>query len=375
MQNIERSIDVGVEGCLAGFTSENISNSLSSPETSTDRTSLRSIFCSHIFNSNPVFLSFIFKELLELMESPVGEEPVLFSSVPCVSYPLQIFQDNYSIFPCIFNQSLANAVVDITHKPFLLARDLLKVSSGRASAFALQPTAKFNITLFNPESFFAINKPVLTCGNQIVYSPVNPYDVSCFIGRSEVPFNRNHKPEFSVFAENKVAFFNIPVNIFLKILRNFKVYLQSSIKGKKVCSALFKENVTTPLIIMDTGPLKFRSFSFILNSTFNRDASIFIGNYCKLCRELEFLPNIVINKLMHTKAIAILMLIATFNNFILSLRHIIHCFEQNISLFCCFVENCLYSFQHSNRCERELLKPSPQFLPPTSKWVSLEVLI
>ena len=79
MQDIGSGVEVGMENNSTRLADEGRALPLSSIQIPTDEACSGSILSPDEFNGNSRFLSLVNKELFQLVESPVGKQPILFS--------------------------------------------------------------------------------------------------------------------------------------------------------------------------------------------------------------------------------------------------------------------------------------------------------
>ena len=199
MQDIGSSVEVGVEDNPTRLADEGRALPLTFDAVPTFGAGLGCISGSNEFHGNAKFFSLVEKELFQLVECPIGEEPILFSSVPCFSDTFKIFQDDNSILSCAIYQTPADNMVAVSHKTLLLSPDYRQMSCGGTSAFALQPASQSDVFSFDRKSVRAIYDPTIGGSYDIVNTPINSDGVSFFIGIVSHTTNSSNSL-FSIFS-------------------------------------------------------------------------------------------------------------------------------------------------------------------------------
>jgi len=368
MQDIGSGIEVGVENNSTCFTDEGRALSLPLINIPTDGACSGRILCSDKLDSNTSFFSLIEKELLQLIESPIGEQPILLSSMSCFPNAIKFLQNDYSVFSYAIYQSSADNMVDITHKPLLLLLDFGKMPISRTSVFALQSASQTDISILDRKNVRAIVQPAIRCGYKIIDASVYPKHLSLFAGCDSRFFYGNHQPKASIPASDKIAFLDIPIGIFLEVFGDGECELDSTFLSEKTCRSFGQVYGTTSFIIMDGCSREFRlSASFLPQCSLDRSTGTFIGHYCKLGRKTETFPENWVVDMVHPEGIGFLMLIAGRNSEILSLRHQSHIIIKYGSLLRSFFNKRLDGFHHIDYILFTRIKKNaetPQFLPP-----------
>ena len=347
MQNILGSIEVGMENNSTSLTIEDRALPLPFIQIPAYRACSGSVLSPDKLNSDTSFFSLITKKLLQLIKSPVGEKPILLSPVPCFSDSVEFLQNNDSILSYTINQSSADNVVDITHKPLLSASHLTKMSLGRTSAFALQPASQTDIFLLDRKNMIAIIEPSIRSSYKIIDAPVHTKDFSSSVGFDSRLLYGNHKMESSIPAFHKITFLDVPINIFLEILWNRNDEPDSAFFGQKAGNPFVHVNSATPFVIMDGSSKEFRLFPLLSECSFDRGTGIFVGDYCKLSRKIESFPKNWIIDMVHSEGVGFLMFITGRNSEILSFGHLNHIFIKYGSLLRSFFNNRLNGFHHN----------------------------
>ena len=346
MQDIDGSIKIGMEHNSTCLTNEGRAFPLPSIAIPANRTCFGGIFGSDEFYGNTTLSSLIRKKLLQLIESPVGEKPVLFSSVSGFPNALEFLQNNYSVFSYTVHQLPAEAVVHIPHKPLLFAPHFGQMPLRGTSAFALQFTSQPDIFLFDGKNMIAIVNPAIGSCYKITDASIYSKNLSFFIGKYSWLLHRNHKTEFSIPASDKIAFFGIPIKIFFEIFRDGKPKLDPAILSQKAGNSPVQIDCAASFVIMDRRSREFWLLSSFVQGSLDRSAGIFVGNNRKLGRKTEFLTKNRIVDVMHSEGVGFFMPITGRNYKVLGFGHA----EQSIikigSLLRSFINKRLDSFHY-----------------------------
>jgi len=347
MQDIDGSIEICMENNATCLTNEGRTLSLTFIAMPADGACSGSVFSSDKLNSNTNLLSFVGQELLQLTESPIGEEPVLLSPMSGFPDAIKFLQNDYSVFSYTIYQSSADDMVHISHKPLLPASHLVKVSTGRMSAFALQPASQTGIFFLDGKNVRTIIQPAIGGGDKVIDAPVYPKHISLFAGYDSRFFYGNHQSEPSIPAFDKIAFFDVPISIFSEIFRDEECELNSTFFSEKTCSSFDQIDSATSFVIMDESSRKFwLPAHFLSECSLDSSTGIFIGDYCKLGRKTETFPENWVVDMVHPECVGFIVFIAGRNREILSLSHQNNIFIKYGSLLRSFFNDCLNSFHH-----------------------------
>jgi hypothetical protein len=134
-------------------------------------TTLASMFGIDMFNTLTKSFSFIGEELLELPESPSTQELIETPTIAFASSDTQFLNDK----ELFITQSylLADAVVDISHKPLFSSSKSFEMPLCGTSAFALQLRFEPLIFTFDSTNLSAVEKLSFTCDYWIDNASVN----------------------------------------------------------------------------------------------------------------------------------------------------------------------------------------------------------
>lgn len=236
-----------------------------------------------------LFNSFIFYETSQLVESPVGKQPVNCPSSSSVSYSLQVFHNNN--ISCIYfaDNTYTDFMIDTPHKPFLSAFKLFEMLLGRLGAFGLEFTPqslKFCNLAFNSfkKLFFR------SCG-KIVYPKINPYDFVIRSTNTRIDFLDNSNiQEYFFPGFGKSGASDVPIFIGLKIvIRNIENLFDSAIdSGKRALTGPVKR-IGTFIILNGQFFGKINLSVFASSLGFNGKFDCFATKLGRKLRELSYL--------------------------------------------------------------------------------------
>ena len=382
MENIDGSIEVGVENNSTTFASEGRASALAPIDVSADRAGSASILGSYELDCDSIIISFIDKKLLQLKEAPIGEEPILLTLMPSFPDSLELLKDNDSIFAYAVYQSPADAMVDITHKPLLFLPSLGQMPRRRTSAFAVQPASEIYISLFDIKSLKTVIEPTIGGSYNICDASVYSEEFAVALGLDCWSFYGNHQSEFSIPASDKIAFFGSPAQVSSEVFRNGERELDSSFHCKDIGNSFRQIECYTPSIVMDGCSKELgMPTPALMQSGLDRSASILVCDNSKLGRELESLTQGGIIEMMHTESVGLLMLVAGFNSKILGFCHNSKIIIENGSLCRSILNNCLERSHHiSILCSQGYIRFAEdnallQFLLWLKPEVSLQVIL
>jgi hypothetical protein len=346
MQDILGSVEVGVENNSTCLASEDRALPLSFSQTSANGAGLGCVLGWNSLDSNTNLKTLISEELLQLVERPVRELPILASPVLCIPDSVQFLQDDYSILSCTNYQFTADAVVDITHETSLPATHLFEMPLGRVSAFACQSTTKTNITILDFPDMLAVHKPAIGSRYQIVYASVYSDCTTSLVRESIWLLHCYHQPEFSISAFDEIAFLSVPISIFTEILADAQFDFDTTIKSEDADNTLLKVDCATPFVIVDGLPRELGLASFSSDRSLDRSTGIFVGTDSQLCWQPKVLSEIGIRQVMHSEGVAFLGIIAGINDIVLSFGHSIESIIKTTPLSGIFKKYSLNSFHH-----------------------------
>jgi len=367
MQDILGSVEVGVENNSTCLASKDRALPLPFSQASADGACLGCVLGWNELNSNTRFFSFIDKELLQLIERPVRELPVLFMPMLCIPDTVQLLQDDYSVLSCTTYQFLADAVIDITHETSLPASHLCEMPLGRTSAFACQSTPKTNIMVFDFPDMLAVHNPAIGSGYQIVDSSIYSDCTTSLIGESIGLLYGYHQPEFSISAFDEVAFLGFPVFIPSEIFADAQFNFDTTIKGEDADDTLLKVDCATPLVVVDGLPRELRFASFTSDGCLDGSAGILVCADSQLCRKTEVLSEIGIRQVMHRERVALLGIVAGINDIVLCFGHSTESVIKTSPLWEVLKECRLNGFHHITiSCSQGIKRTAEESaIPPT----------
>jgi len=172
------------------------------------------------FNSNNFYslsFSFVLDEKLQLVETPITQNPIKFSAFSLFSYSFKIFH-HYFVSVEIGNNTFTYIMVYPCHKPFFTTAKLFKESLSTSCAFGLKFRTQIPELSFDLFDFRGIIKPAIRTDGEVIYSEVNAQNSRLQATvqlRGINLFGECENEETSTFFVNhKQTFLNIPSKIF-----------------------------------------------------------------------------------------------------------------------------------------------------------------
>ena len=375
MSDVIGSIQISMEGSPTCFTSEYRTYTLPSFAVATDRTGLGGISWVDKFNSYRGFFGLVADKLLKLIERPVGEKPILGSSMFGCSDTVQFFQNNYSVFSCVCDNSLGETMVDICHEPFLPSAHLNEMFFCGMGAYALQPCSQSNVFLFDSPYLPTLNDYTVTGSDKRINTSVYSNNPPIFVGWSYWRLDGNEQTEMTVFRNGKIRLPDIPRIKPLEVSRNPKRNFKTTIQRQETNRWLFETNRATSLVIVDRSPVEFRVSSFLANGGLDSSASVFYRRNRQLRRKIVIGTEVVVGLLLDAERVAILKLVAFICDMCLRVAIGTHCVFQLLMLDGRWIQNQLNCLQHESIIQRRYLKVcgrsiNRRFLPRMNSWAS-----
>lgn len=293
--DIAGSVNVAVEHKPAVITAIPYSFPVGFSDNATRTTRLTGVPRVDVFNNLSKSLSFIFKEIPELPETPITQEFVEPLSVLLLSPDIQLLQDKK--VGIAFGNLFANAVVDITHKPSFPSTETFKMSLGGTGAFTLQACFQPLVFSFDCSNVTAVEEFIAAGDYRIDDSPIysnNP----CWIGSGRtVCLSDEIKIRSSVLdVENRTTY--SPVDILLEVIRNGNIDFDSAECCRQGYNSTIQKRLESIVIKPDSGKFPFlrQSSQFLtfkhltgLISSRTDEATIKLG---------KLLPNVSVSGLM-----------------------------------------------------------------------------
>ncbi len=324
---------------------------------------------------NSLSFSFVFDEVLQLVETPTIKPEVKSLAFPDFSYSFDILQYNSSSIT-VANNLFADVVVYPSLETSFPTRNFFEKFPSRVSAFGLKfcpQSLEFEPIGFN---FIPAKKLPIACYSNMVYSDINTnlksvrnlVDVNvsgkCYI--EEEPAFLVKSQESSLVAPRKI--FEI---IVWDVYRNIYPFLNC---GKP--DVIFSK-CKSPLIESQRHKfLKLRFFAFIGFNRFKSLGSYSIGIYNELRRQFKAFSCFIITKMMKLVSIAYFGFKSLISNVLNSFRILLHSFDKKF-VFRDFQLDGGYGL-HNYLKDKVVYKPYVhmsnggwQFLPRLKLWVSL----
>jgi hypothetical protein len=356
MQDVLGSVEIGIEDNVAGFTPEHGALPLTLLNAFANGASFGCISCGNELNSDTNFLPFVFEEVLQLEESPIGKNPIHRFLMFGFSDSFEVLQNKNTILSCAGYQTSTDYMVHVGHKPFLPASELAQMSLGRTSAFGLQPCSQTYIPFLDGKNIMPFIEPTIRCGYQIVDSSIHTNRPSNLGRNTRRTLDGNHQTELPILAFDKVALLDIPIEEFLKICRDIEFHLYTPGLGKKACGFLGEVYRAAPRIIMDGSSRESWSWGFPLNGSLNGRASVFVGYDSELGREAKLLSENWIVEMVHPERIGFFVVVARKNDEVLSDGHKRQSFIKDSSLLWKLLNYSLYGFHHGSIMDGKVFK-------------------
>ena len=263
---------------------------------------LRSVVRFNSLNNNSFLFGFILDETLQLKERPIANPIVYYFSSSLFSYAFEVFHYNLVSIK-VGNNVLADVMINPLHITSFSSAYLPEKTLGRKSAFFLKFGTQISELSFDLLDFGRIIKPSVTTDSEVVYSEVNAKNSSLRATvhlRSSDLFRECEDKEASAFFINpKQAFTNFPTEVFLITFWDVKLKLLSCLEQSQ--NQLIPLDISTSWKIISD-----RSFfdnRFCLGSL-SHSTSLSHTSYSYLGRELEFLPNCLVDSIMEFEVLS-----------------------------------------------------------------------
>jgi len=306
---VPTGVKVGIKGVTALLAVKvRLIGSIRSGNVSTFTAFLRSVSCVYIGYSYSFSLCFILYKLLELCEVPtMHPASILFIGFNPFSDSFEFLKHNYSTNRNKFNYFFGNFMVNISPKPFLLLRELLKMSFCRKSAFGLKSPAECEVPFGNSSYMSTIKELIgfpIWSGNycKLMESKINSY---VKVGRLHIRdffFNGDVKKKpFEFLVVPEVSRGNFPIQILFKVIRNFYLKLLSTVNCSKGSFFSIQPNSIGTLVITDgwvtaLRTLALKTFPFPFNCRFKAFSGYNPCGNNELRWKGGFLSNCVVSK-------------------------------------------------------------------------------
>ena len=178
-----------------------------------------------IFNVDSVSDCFVLDEGLQLVVAPSAEYAIEPFASTLLSDAFQVLHYDSSCLAIVIDNSFADDVVHISHKPCLLASETFKMSLSRASAFTLETTAKFSD--FMQSGFHATEELSVGCYSEFANSDINANQVRA---KLELDVFGNKYMDEIIFAfSDNISTACIPIDILHEIFGDDNRYFKPSI--------------------------------------------------------------------------------------------------------------------------------------------------
>jgi len=343
---VPAGVKVSVKGVTTMFADKmRLVNSVRTRNVSASATLLRGVACIYIDYSYSLSLSFILYKLLELCKVPaVYPASVLLVGFDSLPDSLELLKNDYSTSRNEVNYLLGYLVVNSSPKPFLLLRKFLEVSLCRRSAFGLQSFAKRKVPFGNCSYASPFKELVdfsIWSGNhrKFAKSQINPNVKVNRLRIGNFLLNGNVEEEFfelSVMLE--IGRSNSPIQVLLKVVRDFHLELLSSLNGSKGNFLSIQPNSIGTLIITDSRIVTLRTFAFeaFLLSPDCRFEAFSSYNPCRnneLRRERGFFSYRVIGKFVELNPVPEFSTPTNFTSIVIGKLILLNGFKECLFLF------------------------------------------
>ena len=229
-----------------------------------------------IGNIDSVSDGFVFNEPLQLEIAPPAENSIEFATFVSIFDSFDSFHYNCPTVNVIDN-SFADDVVSISHKPCLPAFEMLEMPLGRLCAFGLETTAEFDESL--QPGFHATEELPVRCHSEFANADINS-DGMRAISKLDVSGNKNMNEEILAFSD-QISTACVPTVIFSEIFRNTDRNFKPSADGRNAYDVSLEPVVSD--VISDRYIADMIGFPVLCND--------FDGLAGKLGRKLGFFPD------------------------------------------------------------------------------------
>ena len=261
-------------------------------------TGLRSIPRVNKDNLISMQSSFVFYESSKLVITPVVEPVSLFSIYSASPYAFNIFHNNSISYINRGNYCFADFMIALPHEAFLSPRNLLKKFPRSSCAFTLQSRPQVSEFGFDMLNLFGIEELLIGCNCNVVYSDVYSQKSVRIIGNSNVSGKCDMQEHpVNLFIINNLHSLVRPVKIFPVILWNLYWDINSFVR-QSYSYFVRRESKSSSVKVKRHNLFEnwFRTFISIDRFKSLRSYSYGIDNI--LGRKIEFIPSIIIDKMM-----------------------------------------------------------------------------
>ena len=311
---------------------------------------------------------FIFHEILELIESPIGEQSVQFLSPIPFSNATQVFHDNNIACIDASDNLCANPMVFSLHKPCLSTPETFEMPLGGFCAFRLkytpQPLDFSNMTFNSFENLF------IGSGGEVVNTDINPYNLRVQVRNRGINIFGNNHIKIQFFSNSaKSSTCNTPIAVSPEIiLRNINDKFHSAVNSGKRTLARKIKGIGT-LVVLNSKLLGKISFS-VFASTLG-----FKGGFDRFTAQLRAkfgeISNIGIRSLMQNLPRAYFVITGKVVGILSGFAKFLHGLDYAFRIRNFQFHSCLNP--HNGYCATMDIKSNRQFLPPLKRWASLAI--
>ena len=213
------------------------------------RAGLTCVLGADVFNSLSESLSFVLQELLELFEAPGTQELVEPPTLVFASSDTQLLDDKELCIPQSY--LLADAVVDISHKPLFSSAKLPEMPLCGTSAFALQLRFEPLVSAFDSTNLSAVKKLSVTCDDGVDNPSVNAKSLSdCDFW--DIPILGYHVEDNLTILDAECCSGNLPIKVRCEVGRDFERQFDSAKGCGDADNALLQERLKGVVIEPDS---------------------------------------------------------------------------------------------------------------------------
>lgn len=277
----------------------------------TSMADLGSVVRFDLINSQTFTHSFILDEALQLIETPV--------TYPIIHLPASIgFSDTFEVFHHnlvtikVGNNIFTDVVVDPSHPTSFSARELIEKPFAGLSAYGLQFTAQVSELPFNLFNFCTVIEPTIRTDSEVIYSEVNAQNntlrVVVLLSGSNLFRECEQEETSSLFIHPEKALIHIPSEIVFVTIRNIECKLLSAIEQPQDKELVFKIGTSRKIVSDRCSVNNWLRFGFLDHTT-----SLTHTSYSYLCREIELLPDCMVNSVMQFEILSDFMLPSIIN--------------------------------------------------------------
>lgn len=279
------------------------------------------------FDSLP--FSLVGYELLELEEASVVQPAVESPAFALFSDPSQPFHHDCVARCKSSDYLLGNFMVDLCHKPFLLAAKLSEKPFGRASAFGLEFPLKIAELGFPLLNLAATEEPAVGSDSQFLYPDIDADNLSVATRMSADinifgKCNVDKQPLLSV--KDEVGGADLPRQIVPEASWNFNRYLEPAFNRTKRNHLWLEAEASR--IISDCHEFPADGLSAIELACLKHIASRVPAAANELCRKLAVLSDRIIGNIMEFSFIKVLQFPSPIKNRLDCFRVLLHGFKK-----------------------------------------------